>query len=130
MKNLDALLAEGVSGHRVLVRADLNVPLRKLAPEAGSDSSQTEEGVITDDGRIRAVLPTVTALRDAGARVVVMSHLGRPKGSPDPRYSLAPVAQRMTELLGTPVGFVGDTVGPQATRAVEGLGDGGVLLLE
>jgi phosphoglycerate kinase len=119
MKNLDDLLAEGVSGHRVLVRADLNVPF-----------SKSEEGVITDDGRIRAVLPTLTALRDAGARVVVMSHLGRPKGSPDPKYSLAPVAQRMTELLGTPVGFVGDTVGPQATRAVEELGDGGVVLLE
>lgn len=119
MKSIDDLLAEGVSGHRVLVRADLNVPL-----------SKTEEGVITDDGRIRAVLPTVVALRDAGARVVVMSHLGRPKGAPDARYSLAPVAQRMTELLGTPVGFALDTVGPQATRAVEELGDGGVLLLE
>src|SRR5690348_4156451 len=100
MKNLDDLLAEGVSGHRVLVRADLNVPF-----------SKTEEGVITDDGRIRAVLPTITALRDAGARVVVMSHLGRPKGAPDPKYSLAPVAARMTELLGSPVAFAADTVG-------------------
>jgi phosphoglycerate kinase len=118
MKNLDDLLAEGVSGHRVLVRADLNVPF-----------SKSEEGVITDDGRIRAVLPTVTALRDAGARVVVMSHLGRPKGAPDPKYSLAPVAARMT-MLGTPVVFATDTVGPQATAAVERLTDGGVLLLE
>jgi phosphoglycerate kinase len=130
MKNLDDLLAEGVSGHRVLVRADLNVPLRKLAPADSIDSSKTEEGVITDDGRIRAVLPTITALRDAGARVVVMSHLGRPKGAPDPKYSLAPVAARMTELLGSPVAFAADTVGPQATAAVTQLGDGGVVLLE
>jgi phosphoglycerate kinase len=119
VKTLDDLLAEGVSGRRVLVRADLNVPLAKDQP-----------GVITDDGRIRAVLPTLTALRDAGARLVVMSHLGRPKGSPDPRYSLAPVAQRMTELLGSPVLFTADTVGPQATAAVNQLGDGGVVLLE
>jgi phosphoglycerate kinase len=119
MKNLDDLLTEGVTGHRVLVRADLNVPF-----------SKTEDGVITDDGRIRAVLPTLVALRDGGARVVVMSHLGRPKGAPDPKYSLAPVAARMTELLGTPVAFATDTVGPQAVTAVEGLGDGGVLLLE
>jgi phosphoglycerate kinase len=119
VKTLDDLLAEGVSGRRVLVRADLNVPLAKDQP-----------GVITDDGRIRAVLPTLTALRDAGARLAVMSHLGRPKGSPDPKYSLAPVAQRMTELLGSPVVFAADTVGPQATAAVNQLGDGGVVLLE
>ncbi len=119
MKTLDDLLAEGVSGRRVLVRADLNVPLSKEEP-----------GVITDDGRIRAVLPTLTALGDAGARLVVMSHLGRPKGEPDPKYSLAPVAQRMSELLGSEVVFVTDTVGPQATAAVNQLGDGGVVLLE
>jgi phosphoglycerate kinase len=119
VKTLDDLLAEGVMGRRVLVRADLNVPLDK-----------EKSGVITDDGRIRAVLPTLTALRDAGARVVVMSHLGRPKGSPDPKYTLAPVAQRMTELLGTPVAFATDTVGEQARAAVGGLGDGGVVLLE
>ena len=119
MRTLDDLLKEGVAGRRVLLRADLNVPL-----------SKQEQGVITDDGRIRAVLPTVTALRDGGARVVVMSHLGRPKGAPDPTFSLAPVAQRMTELLGTPVAFATDTVGPQATTAVAGLGDGGVVLLE
>jgi phosphoglycerate kinase len=101
------------------VRADLNVPL-----------SKDEPGVITDDGRIRAVLPTLTALRDAGARLVVMSHLGRPKGDPDPRYSLAPVAQRMSELLGSQVVFVTDTVGPQAAAAVNQLTDGGVVLLE
>ena len=110
IKTLDDLLAEGVSGRRVLVRADLNVPLSKEEP-----------GVITDDGRIRAVLPTLTALRDAGARLVVMSHLGRPKGEPDPKYSLAPVAQRMSELLGSQVVFVTDTVGPQATAAVNQL---------
>jgi len=119
VRTLDDLLKEGVAGRRVLLRADLNVPL-----------SKQEQGVITDDGRIRAVLPTVTALRDGGARVVVMSHLGRPKGAPDPTFSLAPVAQRMTELLGTPVAFATDTVGPQATTAVAGLGDGGVVLLE
>jgi phosphoglycerate kinase len=119
VSTLDDLLKEGVAGRRVLVRADLNVPL-----------SKQEQGVITDDGRIRAVLPTLTALRDGGARIVVMSHLGRPKGEPDPKYSLAPVAQRMTELLGSPVAFATDTVGPQATAAVSGLGDGGVVLLE
>jgi len=81
MKTLDDLLGEGVTGRRVLVRADLNVPFDKSQP-----------GVISDDGRIRAVLPTLIALRDAGARVIVMSHLGRPKGEPDPKYTLAPVA--------------------------------------
>ncbi|GAA0243981.1 phosphoglycerate kinase [Cryptosporangium japonicum] len=116
MKSLDDLLAEGVAGRRVLVRADLNVPL---------DGQR-----ITDDGRIRAVLPTITALRDAGAKVVVFSHLGRPKGAPDPKYSLEPVAQRLEELLGAPVTFATDTVGPQAQEAVAGLGDGGVVLLE
>ncbi len=119
MKTLDQLLAEGVRGRRVLVRADLNVPL---------DKNQT--GVITDDGRIRAVLPTVAALRDAGARVIVVSHLGRPKGGPDPRYSLAPVATRMGELLGSPVAFATDTVGESATDTVAGLNDGAVALLE
>ena len=116
MRTLDDLLAEGVAGRRVLVRADLNVPL---------DGSS-----ITDDGRIRAVLPTITALRDAGARVVVVSHLGRPKGAPDPRYSLRPVADRLGELLGSPVAFATDTVGEQARQTVGGLGDGGVALLE
>ena len=116
MRTLDDLLAEGVAGRRVLVRADLNVPL--------------DGGSITDDGRIRAVLPTLTALRDAGARVVVMSHLGRPKGAPDPRYSLRPVADRLGELLGSPVAFATDTVGEQAQQAVAGLADGGVALLE
>jgi phosphoglycerate kinase len=119
MKTLDDLLSEGVAGRRVLVRADLNVPF-----------SKSEPGVITDDGRIRAVLPTLTALRDAGARVIVMSHLGRPKGAPDPKYTLAPVAVRMAELLGTPVTFADDTVGASAADAVANLGDGDVVLLE
>lgn len=119
MKTLDDLLAEGVAGRRVLVRADLNVPFEKDKP-----------GVIADDGRIRAVLPTIEALRDAGAAVVVMSHLGRPKGAPDPKYTLAPVAQRFGELLGGEVVFASDTVGPDATEKVAGLGGGQVLLLE
>ncbi len=119
IKTLDDLLAEDVRGRRVLVRADLNVPLDK-----------NDNEVITDDGRIRAVLPTLTTLRDAGARVIVMSHLGRPKGEPDPRYTLAPVAARMTELLGQPVTFATDTVGERAREAVASLSDGGAVLLE
>jgi phosphoglycerate kinase len=103
----------------VLVRADLNVPFDK-----------SKQGVISDDGRARAVLPTLIALRDAGARVIVVSHLGRPKGSPDPKYTLAPVAVRLGELLGTPVGFATDTVGDSARAAVSSLADGQVLLLE
>ena len=124
MKTLDDLLGEGVSGRRVLVRADLNVPFEKKAepPKKASD--------ISDDGRIRAVLPTLVALRDAGARVIVCSHLGRPKGAPDPAFSLAPVATRMGELLGNPVLFAEDTVGESASAAVEALLRGQVLLLE
>ncbi|AVT40581.1 phosphoglycerate kinase [Plantactinospora sp. BB1] len=118
IRNLDDLLAEGVSGRRVLVRADLNVPLDK------------QTGAITDDGRIRAVLPTLTALRDAGAAVVVCSHLGRPKGAPDPKYSLAPVAARLGELLDTEVAFATDTVGESARGVVEALAAGQVALLE
>ncbi|WP_155374617.1 phosphoglycerate kinase [Catellatospora vulcania] len=119
MRSLDDLLAEGVSGRRVLVRADLNVPFVKDSP-----------GKIADDGRIRAVLPTITALRDAGASVIVMSHLGRPKGEPDPKFSLAPVAARFEELLGSPVAFAADTVGDSAQAAVAALTGGGVVLLE
>ncbi|MGH3716355.1 MAG: phosphoglycerate kinase [Micromonosporaceae bacterium] len=116
MRTLDDLLAEGVKGRRVLVRADLNVPLDGTA--------------ITDDGRIRAVLPTLTALRDGGARVVVCAHLGRPKGAPEPAYSLAPVAARLSALLGDEVAFATDTVGESAQRIAGGLGDGQVALLE
>jgi phosphoglycerate kinase len=116
VRTLDDLLAEGVRGRRVLVRADLNVPLA--------------DGEITDDGRIRAVLPTVTALRDAGARVIVVSHLGRPKGAPDPKYTLKPVATRLAELAGSPVAFATDTVGESAQSTVADLGDGDLALLE
>ncbi|GLH97628.1 phosphoglycerate kinase [Phytohabitans aurantiacus] len=116
IKTLDDLLAEGVQGRRVLVRADLNVPL--------------DGSTITDDGRIRAVLPTLVALRDAGAAVIVMSHLGRPKGAPDPKYTLAPVAARLGELLGAPVAFAADTVGSSAVSIVESLSAGQVALLE
>src|ERR671915_658127 len=118
MRSLDDLLAEGVSGRRVLVRADLNVPLDKTTR------------AITDDGRIRASLPTLQALRDAGARVVVAAHLGRPKGAPDPQYSLAPVAARLGELLGTDVPLAADVAGDDARTRAEALGDGDVLLLE
>ena len=103
-------------GKRVVVRCDLNVPLK--------------DGQITDDGRVRASLPTLNALIQAGARVVVVSHLGRPDGQPDSKYSLAPVAQRLSELLGSPVIFAADTVGAAAQDAVDGLDDGGVALLE
>ncbi|MGH3872703.1 MAG: phosphoglycerate kinase [Pseudonocardiaceae bacterium] len=113
MRTLDDLLAEGVSGRAVLVRTDLNVPL---------DGAR-----ITDDGRIRASLPTLRALTGAGARVVVTAHLGRPKGAPDPAYSLAPVAARLGELLDTPVAAATDVVGDSARAAVAG---GGVVLLE
>ncbi|MEU0233074.1 MULTISPECIES: phosphoglycerate kinase [unclassified Streptomyces] len=116
MKTIDELLHEGVEGKRVFVRADLNVPL--------------DGTTITDDGRIRAVVPTVEALADAGARVVVASHLGRPKGAPDPAFSLAPAAARLGELLGTDVAFATDTVGDSATETVAGLGNGQVAVLE
>ncbi|MBX7266058.1 phosphoglycerate kinase [Micromonospora sp. Llam7] len=118
IRTLDDLLAEGVSGRRVLVRADLNVPLDK------------QSGSIADDGRIRGVLPTLGALTEAGAKVVVCSHLGRPKGSPDPQFSLAPVAGRLGELLGTAVHFATDTVGESARATVAALADGEVALLE
>ncbi|WP_422746979.1 phosphoglycerate kinase [Micromonospora sp. WMMD1219] len=118
IRNLDDLLAEGVSGRRVLVRADLNVPLDK------------QTGEITDDGRIRAVLPTLSALVQAGAKVVVCSHLGRPKGAPDPQFSLRPVAGRLGELLSAPVHFAEDTVGDSAQSTVADLADGQVALLE
>ncbi|MFG1885726.1 phosphoglycerate kinase [Micromonospora sp. NPDC049102] len=118
IRTLDDLLAEGVSGRRVLVRADLNVPLDK------------QTGQITDDGRIRAVLPTLGALVEAGAKVVVCSHLGRPKGAPDPQFSLSPVAGRLGELLGAPVHFATDTVGDSARSTVADLADGQVALLE
>ncbi len=105
-----------LTGKTVLVRSDLNVPL----------DGQT----ITDDGRIRASVPTIQQLRQAGAKVVVTAHLGRPKGSPDPKYSLAPCAARLGELLGTEVPFASDTVGDSARAVVAGLADGEVAMLE
>ena len=116
MTGLDQLLEEGVAGKRVLVRSDLNVPL--------------DGSVITDDGRIRASVPTIRRLADAGARVVVTAHLGRPKGAPEERYSLAPVAARLGELLGADVAFARDTVGESAHETVARLEDGQVALLE
>ena len=105
-----------LAGKRVIVRCDLNVPLR--------------DGVITDDGRVRASVPTLEALVGQGARVIVVSHLGRPEGAPDPKYSLAPVAARLGELLDAPVAFATDTVGADASAKVAELGDGEVLVLE
>ncbi|MCU1621853.1 MAG: phosphoglycerate kinase [Frankiales bacterium] len=105
-----------VKGKRVLVRSDLNVPI--------------EDGAITDDGRIRASLPLIRSLAEQGAKVVVSAHLGRPKGAPDPAYSLAPVGKRLEELLGRPVRLARDVVGPDARSSVEELREGGVVLLE
>ena len=117
MRTLAELLEDGnLRGQRVLVRSDLNVPL----------DGQT----ITDDGRIKASVPAIQALADAGAVVVVCAHLGRPKGAPEDRYSLAPVAKRLGELLDHPVAFATDTVGESATATVEAAGPGDVVLLE
>lgn len=103
-------------GTRVLIRCDFNVPL--------------DGTTIGDDGRIRAALPTLTLLKDAGAKVVVMAHLGRPKGSVLPEYSLAPVAARLGELIGAEITLAGDVVGASATATVAGLADGEIALLE
>ena len=103
-------------GKRVLVRSDFNVPLK--------------EGVITDDGRIRAALPTLKTLTDAGAKVVILAHLGRPKGKVDPAFSLAPVAARLAELSGVKVTLATDVVGPSAAETVAALGEGEIALLE
>src|SRR6478609_7078549 len=117
MKTLDELLGAGVRGQRVLVRSDLNVPL-------------DGDGAITDDGRVRASVPTIEALTGAGSRVVVCAHLGRPKGAPESKYSLAPVAKRLGELLERPVAFATDTVGESATSTVAAAAPGDVVLLE
>ncbi|WP_104106569.1 phosphoglycerate kinase [Nocardioides sp. 616] len=114
MSGIDSL--GGLRGKRVLVRSDLNVPL---------DGDR-----IADDGRIRASVPTIRRLSEAGAKVVVMAHLGRPKGTPDPAYSLAPVAHRLGELLGREVTFAHDTVGESASSVVSALADGDVAVLE
>ena len=114
LRTLDSL--GSLAGKRVIVRADLNVPLK--------------DGIITDDGRVRATLPTLNALINQGARVIVCSHLGRPDGAPDAKYSLEPVAQRLSELLGKPVAFARDTVGESAHEAVAALEDGDVAIIE
>lgn len=116
VKTVDDLLKEGVSGRRILVRSDLNVPL--------------DGTTITDDGRVRAALPTIQRLAAAGAKVIVAAHLGRPKGKVDPAYSLRPVADRLGELLGAEVRLAGDVVGPEAKSLVDSLAGGSVGLLE
>ncbi|AJW39136.1 phosphoglycerate kinase [Rhodococcus sp. 05-339-2] len=116
VKTLQDLLDAGVEGRAVLVRSDFNVPL--------------EDGTITDPGRIQASIPTLEALVEAGAKVIVTAHLGRPDGKPDAKYSLAPVAAKLGELLGRHVQLAGDVVGQDAEARAEGLTDGDVLLLE
>jgi phosphoglycerate kinase len=113
---LRSILGQSFAGKRVILRCDLNVPIK--------------DGVITDDGRIRASLPTIQHLVAQGAAVVICSHLGRPEGAPEAKYSLAPVAQRLEELLGQPVIFSEDTVGVKAKAATGLISDGGVALLE
>jgi phosphoglycerate kinase len=117
VSTLEDLLKAGVEGRGVLVRSDLNVPL-------------DDDGNITDPGRITASVPTLKALADAGAKVVVTAHLGRPEGSPDPKYSLGPVAAALADQLGRHVQLAGDVVGTDALARAEGLTDGDVLLLE
>jgi len=114
VKTIDTL--GDLRGKRVLVRSDFNVPL--------------DGTTITDDGRIRAALPTLKALLDGGARVIVTAHLGRPKGAPEAKYSLAPVAARLSELLGQPVALADDVVGESAKAVVAALKDGEIALLE
>jgi phosphoglycerate kinase len=119
MRTVDDLIRHGhgkLNGRRILVRSDLNVPLK--------------DGKVADDGRIRASLPVITKLLDHGARVIVAAHLGRPKGAPDPQYSLGPVADRLAQLLGIPVEFAMDTVGTSARLLAGELKDSEVLLLE
>ncbi len=106
----------GLAGKRVLVRSDLNVPL--------------EGATITDDGRIRASVPTICDLQSRGAKVIVMAHLGRPKGKTEDKYSLKPVARRLGELIGADVTHTTDTVGESATSVVEQMNDGDIVMLE
>lgn len=113
---LDDLLADGVRGRHVLVRSDLNVPL--------------DGSTVTDDGRVRASLPVLAKLSEAGARVLVMAHLGRPKGAPDPKYSIRPAADRLAELADFDAEVAQDVVGSSARELAAGLQDGAVLILE
>ncbi|WP_394940890.1 phosphoglycerate kinase [Psychromicrobium sp. YIM B11713] len=121
LHTLDELLAEGVQGRYVLVRSDLNVPL------SGADD---ENRTVTDDGRIRASLPVIEKLAAAGARILVLAHLGRPKGAPETKYSLKPAVQRLAELATVPVSLAGDVSGAAAQSAATALSDGQVLVLE
>ena len=105
-----------LQGKRVLVRSDFNVPLK--------------DGVITDDGRIRAALPTLKKLLDGGAKVIIMAHLGRPKGQVMSEFTLAPAAKRLEELIGAKVTLAADVTGPDAQAKAEALGDGEILILE
>ncbi len=108
--------AGDLRGKRVIVRSDLNVPL--------------SDGKVTDDGRIRASIPTIRKLTEAGAKVIVVSHLGRPDGAPDPKYSLEPVAERLSELMAMDVSFATDTIGPSATEKIAALNNSQVVVLE
>ncbi|MEO6701810.1 MAG: phosphoglycerate kinase [Jatrophihabitantaceae bacterium] len=119
MRTVEDLIKVGVKGRRVLVRCDLNVPL-----------SKDESPRVTDDGRIRASLPVLVKLLQHGARVIVVAHLGRPKGAPEAKYSLRPVADRLAQLLGSPVEFALDTVGESARLLAGELADGELVLLE
>ena len=116
MRSIQDLSLEALQGKRALVRVDFNVPF--------------EGGRISDDARIQAAIPTISYLTERKAKVVLMTHVGRPKGAVVPELSVVPLAQRLSELLGQPVGTVSDCVGPDAALAVQGLADGGVLLLE
>ncbi|WP_293770710.1 phosphoglycerate kinase [uncultured Corynebacterium sp.] len=116
-KTLDDLLAEGVDNRHVLVRSDFNVPL-------------DDEGNITDSGRITASLPTIKALVEGGAKVILTAHLGRPKGEINPKYSLAPVAEALSEALGQYVALASDVTGEDAHERANGLNSGDVLLVE
>ncbi|HJQ03282.1 MAG TPA: phosphoglycerate kinase [Jatrophihabitans sp.] len=119
MRTVDDLIKVGVKGRRVLVRCDLNVPLTSAEPPR-----------VSDDGRIRASLPVLVKLLQHGARVIVAAHLGRPNGAPEAKYSLRPVADRLAQLLGSPVEFALDTVGESARLMAGDLKNGELLLLE
>ncbi|WP_028278778.1 phosphoglycerate kinase [Arthrobacter sp. H5] len=118
--SLDDLLSEGVRGRRVLVRSDLNVPLDGSGPSVR----------VSDDGRVKASLPVLQKLSEAGAAVIVMAHLGRPKGTPEPKYSLRPAVDRLADLAPFKVILAGDVTGSSASKLADGLQDGDVLVLE
>jgi phosphoglycerate kinase len=115
-RSLSSLPALGLDGQRALVRVDFNCPIK--------------DGAVTDNTRIRASLPTITYLREKGARVILLSHLGRPKGGPDPKYSLAPCARELERLLGAPVSFIADPAAPDAMTVTKRLPRGGVAIVE